>query len=51
MAKPTELREKPDLSLMIGRGGKTVTPMIPSGRIRIEDSEFEAISVEGMVDK
>lgn len=36
---------------LIGKEGKTVTKLSPTGRIAIEDQEYEAFSEDGLIDK
>jgi len=51
---PKEPEKKVDevkLDRLIGRTGKTVTPMIPSGRIRLDNKDYEAISDDGKLDR
>ncbi|MCH6259025.1 hypothetical protein MLD52_20885 [Puniceicoccaceae bacterium K14] len=49
--KELEIEEEENLELLIGRTGKAVTPMIPSGRIELDHQHYEAISVDGKLDK
>jgi len=46
-----EEKEKEDLNELIGRIGETVTPMIPSGRIKLGEKDYEAISDDGKLDR
>ncbi|MBK1880613.1 NfeD family protein [Pelagicoccus mobilis] len=46
-----EEKEKDDLGKLIGRIGRTVTPMVPSGRIKLGEKDYEAISDEGKMDR
>tara|TARA_B110000037_G_C17029725_1_gene468933 strand:+ start:680 stop:1123 length:444 start_codon:yes stop_codon:yes gene_type:complete len=44
LPKEREATVKEDLRLLIGCRGVAVTPMVPSGRIRLRDRYYEAIS-------
>ncbi len=51
---PKETEKKEDetkLHELKGRVGITVTPMVPSGRIRLDGKDYEAISDDGKLDR
>ncbi|MBK1880657.1 NfeD family protein [Pelagicoccus mobilis] len=44
-------RKEETIDPSIGRVGKTLTPMIPSGRIRLDEKDYEAVSDDGKLDR
>lgn len=48
----TKIKEREEvLDFLVGRIGITVTPMIPTGRIKIDEKDYESMSDEGKIER
>ncbi len=51
LENPREIEKEESLDLLVDCIGKAATPIIPSGKVKIEETDYEAMSDEGKIER